>query len=61
MPRYIIEVHCEKFDVAVHKESKTVWTASAVFMGKSISVKGRSENSALSAWKEAAEARFYAS
>jgi hypothetical protein len=43
--------------VEVYQKSKSVWIAVGDYMGQRIEVKGRSQGSALSLWKDAARYR----
>ena len=47
----------EPVEITVVQKSKSVWVASGEYMGKSITVQGRSANSAAALWKDAAHYR----
>jgi hypothetical protein len=44
-------------EVDVFQKSKSVWIASGTYLGQSFEVKDRSEQTALGAWRKAAEYR----
>lgn len=59
MPMHTIDAYPEKdCRVSVIQTRKTVWVASGTFMGEHLSVKSRSERSALAQWKDIAEWRY---
>jgi hypothetical protein len=52
-----VRVRDKTYTVLVHRQSQTVWVASGDCMGQRLELKGTSENSAVSAWSEAARYR----
>jgi hypothetical protein len=44
----------KQYEVTVHMKSPTVWIATGEYMGKTVSVKGQSEDTALTRWREVA-------
>lgn len=52
-----VRVYNRTYQVAVYQKSKTVWIAVGEYEGARIEVKGRSEGTALSQWREAARYR----
>ena len=40
--------------ISIHQKSKTVWIAIGFYMGERIETKGRSANSAMALWRDAA-------
>lgn len=47
----------EDVEVNVYQKSKSVWVANGTYLGDHIEVKGRSVNSALALWRDAARYR----
>ena len=52
-----VRVWSEDVEVSVYQKSKSVWVAVGTYMGHHIETKGRSANSALSLWRDAARCK----
>jgi hypothetical protein len=57
MSERTVKVWDKPHRVTVYQTSKTVWIASGEYMGKTVQAKGRSEGTAIAAWREAARYR----
>lgn len=56
MPTHIVKVREHDREVSTYQKSKTVWIATGLnIYGKSFSVEGRTESSAVRAWREAVD------
>jgi hypothetical protein len=47
-----VTVHGHDYEITVHQEKKTVWLGTGVYMGEWYQAKGRTENDAISRWRE---------
>lgn len=54
MREHTVKVWNTSYTITVYEKSRTVWIAVGEYMGERVEVKGRSESSAIAAWREAA-------